>query len=132
MLKKLFVLCVILAIAMLFYKQILDKAQEYVDQNTEKEWAPRAQYWIGYTYFFAHDYPLSSNAFSKVLKKYPKSDYASESQFMLARIWESLENYKQARIEYEKFIEAFPQHALVKKARQKIDIFSLIRDEPPK
>lgn len=132
MLKKLFVLGVILAITMLFYKQILEKAQEYVDQNTDKEWASKAQYWIGYVYFFTHDYPLATNAFLKLLKKYPKSDHASEAQFMIARIWESLEDYRQAKSEYQKFIKDYPQHRAVKKAREKIDIYSLIREEPPR
>ncbi|MDD5132217.1 MAG: tetratricopeptide repeat protein [bacterium] len=129
MLRKLFYLAIIIAICFSFYRQILVKAQEYVDQHAQEEWAPKIQLYIGKVYSFARDYVQAEKTFQMLRKKYPKSKYASKAQWMIASIYETKEDYLRAKAEYEKFIKDYPTDEYVRKADDKLRIYSLFKED---
>lgn len=129
MLRKLFFLAVILFLCVAFYRQLLNKAQAYVDQHSQKESAPQLQYYIGDVYFFARDYAAAEKAYELVKKNYPKSFYASRAQYSIARIYEDQDNYVRAKTEYENFVKNYPQDGFVSKAQNKLAILNLFREK---
>ncbi len=125
MLRKLFYLSVIIVICFSFYRQILNQAQIYVDQHAQEPWAPKIQLYIGNVYAFARDYDLAEKTYLLLKKRFPKSIYAAQGQFMIARLYEAKEDYPRARAEFEKFVKDYPEDGFVKKAKEKLQILSL-------
>ena len=129
MLRKLFYLAIIIVVCVAFYRQILVKAQEYVDQHAQEPWAPKMQLNIGKAYSFARDYDQAEKTFLLLKKKFPKSKYASKAQWMIASIYETKEDYLRAKVEFEKFIKDYPTDEYAKKADDKLRIYSLFKEE---
>ena len=127
--RKLFYVAIILAVCVMYYRSILVKAQNYVDQNPQAEWAPKWQYYIGDVYFFASDYADAEKAYLQVKKKFPKSFYASRAQFSIGRIYEEQENYQRAKAEYEKFVKDYPFDSFARRAKDKLDVLALFKNE---
>lgn len=128
MLRKLFYLAIIVAICFSFYRQILVKAQEYVDQHAQEPWAPKMQLNIGKVYSFARDYDQAEKTFLALKKKYPKSPYAAKAQWMIASIYETKEDYGRAKAEFDKFMKDYPTDDYIKKADDKLRIYSLFKE----
>lgn len=129
MLRKLFYLAVIMGLCASFYRQILTRTQEYVDQHAQEPWAPKVQLYIGNVYSFARDYDTAEKTYLLLKKKFPKSLYASQGQFGIARIYEAKEDYPRAKAEYEKFVKDYPEDGFVKKAKEKLKILSLFNSK---
>jgi len=130
MLRKLFYLAVILAVCFAFYRQILVKAQEYVDQHAQEAWAPKMQLFIGKAYSFTRDYDQAEKTFLLLKKKFPKSNYAAKAQYMIASIYETKEDYARAKAEYEKFKKDYPTDDYARKVEDKLLVFSLFQEKP--
>jgi TolA-binding protein len=128
MLRKLFYLAIILVVSFSFYRQILVKAQEYVDQHAQEAWAPKIQLYIGKVYSFARDYDQAEKIFQALKKKFPKSKYAAKAQWMIASIYETKEDYNRAKAEFEKFSKDYPTDEYAKKADDKLRIYSLFKE----
>jgi len=56
--------------------------------------------------------------YTLVLDHYYDSTYAAKAQFQLAESYRNLKKWAQAVDEYQRFVEKFPQHELVAKAKQ--------------
>jgi outer membrane protein assembly factor BamD (BamD/ComL family) len=128
MLRKLFYLAIIILLCLFFYRQILVKAQEYVDLHAQEAWAPKMQLNIGKVYLFARDYDQAEKTFQALKKKFPKSSYASKAQWMIASVYENKEDYMRAKAEYEKFMKDYPTDEYARKADDKLRIFSLFKE----
>lgn len=127
MLRKLFYLVVILFVCISFYRQILVKAQEYVDQHAQEAWAPKMQLNIGKAYSFTRNYDEAERTFLQLKKKYPKSPYAAKAQYMIGSIYETKEDYKRAKAEYEKFIKEYPKDDYYRKVDDKLRVLSFFQ-----
>ncbi|MDD5260044.1 MAG: tetratricopeptide repeat protein [bacterium] len=130
MLRKLFYLAIILAVCFAFYRQILVKAQEYVDQHAQEAWAPKVQLQIGKVYSFTRSYSQAEATFLQLKKKYPKSTYAAKAQYMIASIYEKKEDYGRAKVEYEKFKKDYPADEYSRKVEDKLRILALFQETP--
>ncbi len=130
MLRKLFYLAIILAVCFAFYRQILVKAQGYVDQHAQEPWAPKVQLYIGKAYSFIRSYSQAETTFLQLQKKYPKSPYAAKAQYMIASIYEKKEDYGRAKAEYEKFRKNYPTDEYARKVEDKLRILGLFQETP--
>jgi TolA-binding protein len=99
-----------------------------VDSHSQVSWAPQAQYYIGDVYFMSRDFVAAEKAYALVKKNYPKSYYAARAQYSIARIYEEQANYLRAKTEYETFVKDYPEDGFVRKAKNKLDILGLFRD----
>ena len=70
--------------------------------------SPKAQGAIRYTLVCMKKYEEALREFKKLLKEYPKSFEASESQYCLGLIEESRQNYYEAYLAYQKLIDKYP------------------------
>ena len=131
MLRKLFFLAVIIVMCVAFYRQILEKAQMYVDKHSQSESAPQLQYYIGDVYFISRDFVSAEKAYRLVKKNYPNSFYASRAQYSIARIYEEQDNYIRAKAEYDDFVKNYPQDGFVRKAKNKLEILNLFKEQVP-
>jgi TolA-binding protein len=129
MLRKIFYLAVIIVVCVSFYRQILTRVQEYVDQHAQEPWAPKMQLYIGKAYSFARDYDQAEKTFQSLKKRFPKSSYAAKAQWMIASIYETKEDYSRAKAEFEKFIKDYPTDEYAIKANDKLRIYSLFKEE---
>ena len=57
----------------------------YADANTGDALAPQAIYWVANIAFIRQDYSTAARTFAEVIKKYPKSQPASEAMLKLAQ-----------------------------------------------
>ena len=61
-----------------------------------------------------YKYSESVAAFQKIIKEYPKSDWAANASYTIATVFVSVENpnkdYAQALTHFEEFLYQYPQH----------------------
>ncbi|NLP09608.1 outer membrane protein assembly factor BamD [bacterium] len=65
--------------------------------------------------------------FNLVLDQYFDSQYAPKAQFYLAESYRNLRKYEEAAAEYDRFIEKFPKHEWVGKAREQSKNVKVLR-----
>lgn len=69
---------------------------------------PQKQFDWAMAFFQAEDYKKAAEEFEKLIKNYPLSKLASESQYYLGRCREQLEEYYKAYQDYQLVIEKYP------------------------
>jgi outer membrane protein assembly factor BamD len=69
--------------------------------------------------FDRKDYALSLKAARRVVKVWPLSDYAPQSQYLVGRCYEAKENDEKAFSEYQKVVEKYPKSENVKDVLQR-------------
>lgn len=126
MVKKLFILSILLALCFVFYHDIFAMIQRYVDRHEKEQTAPRYQYYLGNAYVFTRDYAEAEKSYLTVKKKHAQSRYAPYAQFMIARLYERREDYQRAKREYERFLNEFPGHPLAADVKYKLNVLSYL------
>jgi TolA-binding protein len=56
-----------------------------------------------------------------VINGYHDTEWAAPAQFQIAEVYFKQEKYDQAKTEYQKFLEIFPQDKLAKKAKERLE-----------
>jgi outer membrane protein assembly factor BamD len=75
----------------------------------------------GYLYYRMRRYDAASLYFERVLDEYHDTEWSKLAQFCLAEALYKEKKYDQAKEEYQKFIQDFPQDMLTKKANKKLE-----------
>jgi len=95
------------------------KLQNYIDANSSKEWAPKAQYHLGvWTYNAAYN-DKAEYCFKHLMEKYPKSPYVVESLYHIGKIYEETNRLSEAREIYKKLLNEFPNYKKAELVRKK-------------
>jgi len=77
---------------------------------------------VGYDFYNDQQPEKAIENFKKLLEYYPQGDKTASAMFMVGFIYaNNLENYEEARIYYNKFIEKYPEHELVASARYELE-----------
>lgn len=72
---------------------------------------PQEQYEWARSFYEAKDYKRAVREYSKILKYFPRSDYAAKGQMGLAESYEGMGEYYKAFQTYQKLLDAYPSYA---------------------
>jgi outer membrane protein assembly factor BamD len=84
------------------------KTGKWVNPKTEAKSTPKEQFDYARGFYDAKKYSEARREFKKLLKAYPKSVEASESQYYLGAIEEAEGNLYEAYLAYQKVIDKYP------------------------
>ena len=86
--------------------------KEILKKGPESQWADKAQYQIGESFFQSKQYPLASEAFENLLSHYLESDLREEALYLLACSDFQQGKYGEAEIKLQNLLKEFPQSPL--------------------
>jgi outer membrane protein assembly factor BamD len=78
-------------------------------------------YKAGDLYYKMRHYPSALIYFQQVLNEYYDTEWAKPAQFQLAEVLYKDKKFDQAKEEYQKFLEKFPNDELAKKANRRLE-----------
>ncbi|MDD4939015.1 MAG: outer membrane protein assembly factor BamD [Candidatus Omnitrophica bacterium] len=84
------------------------KTGKWVNPKTSAKPTPKEQFEVGKGFYDAKKYEDAQREFKKLLKAFPKSVEAAESQYYLGLIEEARENLYEAFQAYQKVIDKYP------------------------
>jgi outer membrane protein assembly factor BamD len=84
------------------------KSGKWVNPKNVAKESPKEQLDYALGFYNEKKYEEALREFKKLLKEYPKSFEASESQYCLGLIEESRQNYYEAYLAYQKLIDKYP------------------------
>jgi tetratricopeptide (TPR) repeat protein len=91
------------------------KLQGFIDENSDKSWAPKVQFYLGGIYQAATRYEKAELCYNRILEKYSNSEYEIESIYQLGLIYENTKRFQQARDAYKKIMDEYPKYENIKK-----------------
>lgn len=91
------------------YPEAIKEYQKIVEQYSDRDKAPQAQYKIGQCYFYLKKHLEAIKEFEKTVKRYPNTQEARWAQRMIGACYYQLKNYSKAIESYQKTISAFPK-----------------------
>lgn len=86
--------------------------KEVLKKGAGSEWADKAQYQIGESFFQSKEYPLASEALENLLSQYPKSNLREEALYLLACSDFQQGKYNEAEIKLQNLLKEFPETPL--------------------
>ncbi len=84
------------------------KTGKWVNPKTAVKTSPKEQFDLGKRFYDIKDYENAKRELKKLLKAYPKSAEAAESQYYLGLIEEGQDNLYEAYKSYQKVIDKYP------------------------
>jgi len=84
------------------------KTNKWVNPKYAVKPTPKEQYDLAMSYYDGKKYQDARREFKKLIKAYPKSAEAAESQYYLGRVEEALGNIYEAYLAYQKVIDKYP------------------------
>lgn len=95
------------------------KSGKWVNPKNVAKDSPKEQFDYAKGFYDEKKYPEAIREFKKLLKAYPKSFEASESQYYLGVIEEKLDNLYEAYLAYQKVIDKYPFSERIKEIIEK-------------
>jgi len=114
---KKFVIFVLIVIAIFYWASDFvktGKLQKFIDDNSDKSWAPKVQYQLGEIYRTASKYDDAELCYNRVLEKYTSSQITVDSMYNLGTIYEDTKRFSQAKEIYKKIIDEHPDYENIK------------------
>jgi len=99
-----------------------DRAKEAFDLLKEcRSKLAKKAYKNGHLYFKRKQYEAALIYLKDVINGYHDTEWAAPSQFQIAEVYFKQKKFDQAKTEYQKFLESFPQDKLAKKAKERLE-----------
>lgn len=95
-----------------------EEAQELLNKCRAK--LAKKAYKTGYLYYKRRQYASALIYLRQVLNDYHDTGWAGQAQFQIAEVFYKQKKYGQAKEEYEKFLQDFPEDKLAKKAKKRL------------
>jgi outer membrane protein assembly factor BamD len=95
------------------------KSGKWVNPKNVAKDSPKEQFDYAKGFYDEKKYPEAIREFRKLLKAYPKSFEASESQYYLGVVEEKLDNLYEAYLAYQKVIDKYPFSERIKEIIEK-------------
>jgi len=86
--------------------------KEVLRKGEGSQWADKAQYQIGESFFQSKEYSLAAEAFENLLAQYPESDLREEALYLLACSDFQQGKYGEAEVKLQNLLKEFPQSPL--------------------
>ncbi|MFW6173600.1 MAG: tetratricopeptide repeat protein [Elusimicrobiota bacterium] len=121
--KFIIFLLLIAAVSYLTYDFISSgKCEEFILSHSDKDWAPRALYYLGDIYLIFGDRKRAEGVYKKVIEKYPKSKYCEKAMFMHYYIPAYEGNSKETVRRGKKYLKRFPDSERAHRIRKRINV----------
>jgi len=115
--------------------QAIEELQSFLDDYPTSDRAKEAQgllkecrsklakkaYENGRLYFKRKQYEAALIYLKDVINGYHDTEWVAPAQFQIAEVYFKQEKFDQAKTEYQKFLENFPQDKLAKKAKERLE-----------
>jgi len=99
-----------------------DRAKEAFDLLKEcRSKLAKKAYKNGHLYFKRKQYEAALIYLKDVINGYHDTEWVAPAQFQIAEVYFKQKKYDQAKEEYQKFLENFPQDKLAKKAKERLE-----------
>lgn len=112
MMKRIFLIIVLLLVFSVHsaypYWIWTPKTGKWINPKTQSKPNPKEQFDFALEFYGLKKYEEAKHEFKKLIKSYPKSAEAAESQYYLGLIEEALDNLYEAYKEYQKVIDKYP------------------------
>ena len=95
------------------------KTGKWVNPKTMVKSTPKEQFELAKSFYGVKNYEEAKREFKKLLKSYPKSAEAAESQYYLGLIEEAQNNLYEAYLAYQKVIDKYPFSERIKEIIEK-------------
>jgi TolA-binding protein len=91
---------------------------DFVKYFPQSENAPSAQFYIGYIYYDAKQFPDAAQAFDAVLERFPENPKTPDALYMKGVSLMNAGKRTDAAVEFKDFLSRYPNHSLAPKAIQ--------------
>jgi tetratricopeptide (TPR) repeat protein len=98
------------------YSFAVNKLQKFVQLEEENYDKPKAYYYISLSYYFLEKYQLSLKYLTELSTKFRVSSYTTQAHFWKGLIYQNLEQWDLAELEFLKYTEIVPKSELVERA----------------
>ena len=95
-----------------------EEAEELLNKCRAK--LAKKAYKTGYLYYKRGHYVSALIYLRQVLNDYHDTEWIKQAQFQIADVFYKQKKYDQAKEEYEKFLQNFPEHKLAQKAKRRL------------
>ena len=102
------------------YQRAIVAFQNFIKQHPKSNLAPRAQYWIGDSYFNLRDFKLAIGSQQTLLKTYPDSPTAPDAMLNIASSQIEMGETAAGRRTLEELVAKFPVSEAAEKAKRRI------------
>ncbi|MFQ6032701.1 MAG: outer membrane protein assembly factor BamD [Candidatus Zixiibacteriota bacterium] len=110
-----------------------DRREEAFDLlNRCRSKLAKKAYKNGWLYFKRKQYEAALIYLKDVINGYHDTKWAAPAQFQIAEVYFKQKKYDQAKKEYEKFLQNFPQSKLAKKAKKRLEKLNSKETHPEK
>ncbi len=96
-----------------------EEAQDLLNRSRAK--LAKKAYKNGRLYFKMKRYESALIYLKEVVNGYHDTEWAASAQFQIAEVYIKQKKFEQAKEEFEKFLDNFPQHKLTKKAKERLE-----------
>ena len=124
---KKFLIFVVVVIAIFYWATDFvktGKLQKYIDDNSDKPWAPKVQYRLGEIYQTASKHSNAELCYNRLLEKYTSSQITVDAMYNLGAIYEDTKRFSQAKEVYKKIIKEHPDYEKIKKVETRLGILN--------
>ena len=102
------------------YPAAITAFQSFIVQHPKSPLAPRAQYWIGDSYYNMRDYKNAIASQQKLLSAYPDSSSVPDALLNIASSQQELGDGAAARKTLDSLVARFPTSEAAEKARRRL------------
>ena len=106
------------------YQGAIVAFQNFIGQHPKSTLAPRAQYWIGDSYFNLRDFKLAIASQQALLKTYPDSPTVPDSMLNIASSQIEMGESASGRKTLEELVARYPVSEAAEKARRRMAAFN--------
>ncbi|MEW6556135.1 MAG: tetratricopeptide repeat protein [Elusimicrobiota bacterium] len=114
---KKFLLFVVIVVVIIYWATNFiktGKLQKFIDDNSDKEWAPKVQFYLGDIYQTFSKPDKAEFCFNRVLENYTSSQFLVDSMYRLGVIYEDTKRFSQAKEIYKKILDEHPDYERIK------------------
>lgn len=92
----------------------------FIRKYPKSSLVPKAQFWVGESYYFLGDYARSIKAFQKLVDNHPQDSRVAQAIYRQGLAFSRLKKYPEAKLFYQKVMSAYPNSAEAAKAQTRL------------
>ncbi len=92
----------------------------FIKKYPQSSMVPKAQFWVGESYYFMGDYARAIKEFQSLVEKYPQDPRVSEAIYRQGLSFSRLKKNDEAKLFFQKVMAAYPNSAVAAKAQTRL------------
>ncbi|MGM0568473.1 MAG: tetratricopeptide repeat protein [Elusimicrobiota bacterium] len=124
MLKKMFLVFLLILAFFIGSYHLLEgeKPREFIEENSEKSWAPAALYYLGIVYLIVQKNDRAERKFEMYIEEYPEEKHYQEALYNYYNIASKQVRHREAVERGRRYMEEFPDSSRAKKVEVRLKI----------